>query len=159
MGNIIYFGSACMISLKRVFTKFCIQITIYKYVFCFKDTFMWDKSLEVVNYSNWAPGEPNDGKNESIAGGNGEDCVAIGRRNGTWEDLPCDCRIAYALCEPNVECSNNLYTVVGIGIVEFVLLLIFVVCFFIRRRQDNLDRNKEVNGYTRDSYYGRQESY
>ena len=90
---------------------------------------------------------------------NGEDCVVIGFcPEGMWCDMPCDLPFAYALCEhlSSVECTDNLYTytVVGIGILEFVLLLIFVICFCIRRRQENLDVNKDVNGYScpRDSY-------
>ena len=134
---------------------------------------MWDRTLQPVKYSNWAPDEPNNGENETFGRinsinesvrKNGEDCVVNGFcPKGMWCDMPCDLHFAFALCEHvlSVECTNNLYTVVGIGIVEFVLLLIFVICFFIRRRQESLDVNKDVNGYTRprDSYYyGRQDS-
>ena len=103
---------------------------------------MWDRTLQPVKYSNWAPDEPNNGENETF-----------GRINSINESVRKNVL--------SVECTNNLYTVVGIGIVEFVLLLIFVICFFIRRRQESLDVNKDVNGYTRprDSYYyGRQDS-
>ena len=36
---------------------------------------MWDRSLQLVNYTNWAPDEPNDGGHGEDAS---EDCAVIG---------------------------------------------------------------------------------
>ncbi len=60
-------------------------------------TFVWyDQSP--VNYSNWAPGEPNN------SGGN-EDCVQIypgGSNPGMWNDLPCSSANSKSIIEVNL---------------------------------------------------------
>jgi len=52
-------------------------------------TFVWivdGAPLGPETYSNWYPSEPNDG-----GGGYPEDCgVANGRRDGKWDDRPCE---------------------------------------------------------------------
>ena len=62
---------------------------------------MWDRSLELVNYTNWAPHEPNDGGNGEDA--EAEDCAVIGYgpdfSQRVWNDAPCNDLYAYALCE------------------------------------------------------------
>jgi hypothetical protein len=47
-------------------------------------TFVWDDGASLI-YSDWYPGEPNDG-----GGVYPEDCGVInGRRGGAWDDRPC----------------------------------------------------------------------
>ena len=103
---------------------------------------MWDKSLELVNYTNWGPDEPNNA-------GSGEDRVVIGYGNDfsqrLWNDASCNSNNAYALCEPlpSVDCTNNTDTPIYIiciliGVIIFFLISVGVI-FFIRRRQENLD--------------------
>ena len=48
-------------------------------------TFKW-VSGDAVNYTHWAPGEPN---NQGHSGGP-EDCAHIGDGGRTWNDMPCD---------------------------------------------------------------------
>ena len=123
---------------------------------------MWDKSLQLVNYSNWAPDEPNNA-------GSGEDCVVIGY--GTdfsqrlWNDASCNSEYAYALCEPlpSVDCTNNTDTliyIIGIliGVIVFLLLISVGVIFFIRRRQESLDVKEGDNVDTYDTYYDKNNS-
>ena len=128
-----------------------------------KGTFIWDNSLEPVNYSNWAPDEPSNGGWEAET----EDCAVMDftRRNGLWNDIRCDLN-ASALCEslPSLEeppISTNLYMYVGIGVGGFVLLLILFLFFFfycIRKKQENVDVNNDNDLYTYSTYIDKKES-
>ena len=80
--------------------------------------FTWDYSMEPVVYSNWAPGEPNEGG----WSGSSEDCAVMGT-NKMWNDVPCRYARAYAICESLLKPTTNLYTYAGIGVGVFVLLL------------------------------------
>ena len=130
---------------------------------CLKGTFMWDKSLELVNYTNWGPDEPNNADS-------GEDCVEIGFgidgifSQRLWNDAPCNSNNSYALCEPlpRVDCTNNTDTLIYIiGILFGVIVLLLLsagVIFFIRRRKENLDVKEGDNVDTYDTYYDKNSS-
>ncbi|KAL5010902.1 hypothetical protein ScPMuIL_013207 [Solemya velum] len=56
-------------------------------------TVWWTKNPTAeVTYTNWNPGEPDNHR------GGGENCVQIMKRNGKWNDIPCDKTIK-CLCE------------------------------------------------------------
>lgn len=59
----------------------------------FKGKYVWTTSGEVLNYSNWQPGQPNDPKTER--------CVAAAP-TGKWHDVPCNAE-KYFICEKENE--------------------------------------------------------
>ena len=98
--------------------------------------------MEPVVYSNWAPGEPNEGG----WGGSSEDCAVMGT-NKMWNDVPCRYTRAYAICESLLKptTTTNLYTYAGIGVGVFVLLLVVVVLVaLLKKKQENQDVNKRT---------------
>ena len=76
----------------------------------------------------------------------------------SWNDLPCDKRIANALCQSMTD--SNIHTYIIIGVIVLLLLLVSVgIGFFIRKKQKTkLDVNEDNNVHTYDTYYDNENS-
>lgn len=58
-----------------------------------ENDFIWSKSGNSVNLTQWSPNEPNDYQ------GN-EDCIEMDALHGKWNDMPCGSTYPF-ICEKN----------------------------------------------------------
>ena len=57
--------------------------------------FVWSHNNQVVTYSKWYKGEPNNNGNE--------DCCHTLKNSGAWNDLKCDSRLDAFICKKEVN--------------------------------------------------------
>ncbi|XP_077987459.1 salivary C-type lectin 2-like [Glandiceps talaboti] len=71
-----------------------------------------DGLCEPGDYSNWAPGEPNNNIKRTDPGG--QDCVQLWfRKGGLWDDEYCDVRPKGAVCEERYPHCNDVPDGIG----------------------------------------------
>ncbi|GFN98051.1 mannose receptor c type 1 [Plakobranchus ocellatus] len=98
----------------------------------------WLDDTNMINYTNWAPGQPNNYSYQESGHERGQDCVEVGKhKNGQWNDHVCTAARKFICEQPAMSPNPQIEVGYLVGIVIFAILVlcgaIIAAMFFGRK--------------------------